>query len=144
MDALNRVALTPSSLETILSSCASQSDEEICGLLAGKRQDDLAVIAEVLLVENSLHSLTRFRMEPKGQISAINQIGEMGMELLGIFHSHPNGPIYPSATDLTEWYDDELPSFICACKDGRWTLLAFQKRERQIKKLPIIKIGRVS
>jgi hypothetical protein len=62
--------------------------EEACGLLAGiKNQVQL-----VLPVANELHSPVRFRMAARDQLLAFDRIDQAGLVLLGIYHSHPNGP----------------------------------------------------
>ena len=44
----------------------------------------------------------KFRMDPKEQLEAFEWIESNGLELLGIFHSHPTGPGTASATDIEE------------------------------------------
>ena len=61
---------------------------EACGLLAGK----IDTVHEVLAITNQLRSSTRFRMEPAEQVRAFAMIETKGLELLGIFHSHPAPP----------------------------------------------------
>jgi proteasome lid subunit RPN8/RPN11 len=78
---------------------------EGCGLLAGK--DD--VVASVMLMANQARSQTRFRMDPIEQIRAFRWLEVNGLDLVGIYHSHPAGPETtvardngPSATDIAE------------------------------------------
>src|SRR5512134_520347 len=78
---------------------------EACGLLSGSGN----AVAEVIPVTNSARSSSRFRMEPRDQIRAFQQIEAAGLALLGIFHSHPGGtspgalsPGGPSPTDIAE------------------------------------------
>ena len=74
--------------------------EEACGLVAGSGQQ----VQKVLPVENELHSPVRFQMAPLEQLKAFEQIEADGLNLLAIFHSHPNGPDHPSQTDVSEFY----------------------------------------
>ena len=71
---------------------------EACGLLGGTHQ----VVELVLPVKNAAESRTRFLMEPRAQLRAMEQIELEGLELLAIFHSHPKGPSTPSPTDIAE------------------------------------------
>jgi len=71
---------------------------EACGLLAGAAD----VVREVLPVANQIQSPARFRMDPMEQLRAFDWIESHGLELLGIFHSHPAGPDRPSTTDIAE------------------------------------------
>jgi proteasome lid subunit RPN8/RPN11 len=72
--------------------------EEACGLLAGSGDQVLTALP----VENAIHSATRFRMVPEAQVEAMTHIEALGQDLVAIYHSHPNGPPGPSATDLAE------------------------------------------
>jgi proteasome lid subunit RPN8/RPN11 len=71
---------------------------EACGLLAGKRDR----VEKVILVRNQAQSAVRFVMEPHEQLQAFNWIESNGLNLLGIFHSHPTGPATVSPTDIVE------------------------------------------
>jgi proteasome lid subunit RPN8/RPN11 len=77
---------------------SSQAPLEACGLLAGKGDS----VESVLEVRNADESPVRFRMEPKEQYQAFEWIDAKGLELVGIFHSHPSGPETASPTDITE------------------------------------------
>jgi len=71
---------------------------EACGLLAGKNDR----VEKVLLVRNQVQSSARFVMDPYEQLQAFDWIDSNGLELLGIFHSHPAGPETASVTDIAE------------------------------------------
>ena len=71
---------------------------EACGLLAGKNNR----VEKVILIQNQAQSPVRFVMDPYQQLEAFNWIESNGLELLGIFHSHPAGPGTVSTTDIAE------------------------------------------
>lgn len=71
---------------------------EACGLLTGKGE----FVQQVLTVANQAKSPARFQMDPFEQIRAFERIESSGLDLLGIFHSHPSGPETASATDIAE------------------------------------------
>ena len=71
---------------------------EACGLLAGKGE----IVQQVLTVANQAKSPVRFRMDPFEQVQALERIESSGLDLLGIFHSHPSGPETASPTDIAE------------------------------------------
>jgi hypothetical protein len=48
----------------------------------------------VLPVTNVDHSPYRFRMHPAEQVRSLMAIEAMGLELLAIYHSHPEGPAF--------------------------------------------------
>ena len=67
-------------------------------MLAGKG----ARVEKMIGVMNQAQSPVRFVMEPREQIKALEWIESNGLELLGIFHSHPAGPETASPTDIAE------------------------------------------
>lgn len=71
---------------------------EACGLLAGKNER----VEKILLVRNQAQSPVRFVMDPYEQLQAFEWIDANGLQLLGIFHSHPAGPAFVSPTDIAE------------------------------------------
>lgn len=95
--------------------------EEACGLLAGRQ----GMVEQVWPIENVAHSTSRFRMQPQGQIDALLAIEGQGLELVGIYHSHPEGPSEPSATDLAEAVYPEALALVWCSLHGRWQLQAF-------------------
>jgi proteasome lid subunit RPN8/RPN11 len=71
---------------------------EACGLLAGKNDR----VETVIPVRNQAESPVRFVMDPYEQLQAFEWIESNGLDLLGIFHSHPTGPETASPTDIAE------------------------------------------
>ena len=77
---------------------AEQAPLEACGLLVGKKD----LVETVLKVRNVVQSPIRFRMDPQEQYNALMWIEDNGLDLVGIYHSHPSGPETASATDIAE------------------------------------------
>jgi proteasome lid subunit RPN8/RPN11 len=76
----------------------AKEPEEACGIVAGEGNTSRLVIP----VTNTLHNPYRFRMEPKEQLDAFLLAEEKGLDILAIYHSHPQGIYKPSATDYDE------------------------------------------
>ncbi len=117
-----RVVLDRSHLDVMRAHVAACAPEEACGLLAGR--DGRCV--DVLPLTNVLHSPTRYRVAPEELFEAFMALERNGRELLGIFHSHPAGVAYPSATDVAEAYYPSCAYFIWALRDGEWACRAFR------------------
>ena len=93
---------------------------EACGLLAGKNDQ----VERVLLVQNQAQSPVRFVMDPYEQFRAFDWIESNGLDLLGIFHSHPAGPETVSPTDIAE-AAYPVVHVICSQARGQWKLRGF-------------------
>lgn len=101
--------------------------EEGCGLIGGSVSGSEVWGRLVLPVENLLHSPVRYRMNPQRQLQALQKIDDTGLQLVGIFHSHPDGPQTPSITDMNEFLYPGVLALILSRPDGTedWILRAF-------------------
>ncbi len=75
------------------------SQNESCALLFGKKENEKLVIKEVFLAENIEKSPVNFTISNEQLIRGYKEAEEKGLEVIGIFHSHPNSEPYPSITD---------------------------------------------
>jgi len=81
---------------------------EVCGVLGGNRDDGEAQVGYVRRVENvSETPRVNYLMEPEEQLEAIDEVQEAGYDVVGFYHSHPEGPEQPSETDAerANWPD---------------------------------------
>ena len=99
---------------------AAQSPLEACGLLAGLGDR----VESVLPVTNAAQSPARFRMDPLEQLRAFEWIESRGLDLVGIFHSHPAGPEAVSPTDIAE-AAYEVVHIILSRSDAGWKARGF-------------------
>jgi [CysO sulfur-carrier protein]-S-L-cysteine hydrolase len=90
--------LKPKHWQAMRRHVAAQAPIEACGLLAGKQDS----VENVLRVRNADQSLVRFRMDAQEQYNAFMWMDANGLDLVGIFHSHPSGPETVSPTDIAE------------------------------------------
>jgi proteasome lid subunit RPN8/RPN11 len=102
-----------------------RSPEEACGVLAGRQKGELYQTVYALPTTNLLHSPTRYRIDPVEQLAAFNQMDAQELVLVGIYHSHPNGPDGPSPTDIAEAYYPEAVYLIWFRQDGDWNCAAY-------------------
>lgn len=93
---------------------------EACGLLAGTDNR----VEKVIGIPNQAQSPVRFVMDPYEQLKAFDWIEANGLDLLGIFHSHPAGPETASATDIVE-AAYEVVHVIWSRIEDRWQARGF-------------------
>lgn len=118
----------------------SQAEEiatqEVCGLLFGTRHQNTWQVTEVRPVDNILKSPTQYRMDAEQQIKIFLDMEEQGLELLGIYHSHPAGPDRPSTSDMEQAYYPETAYLILFPLSGTWQVKGFlihHNRYTQVK-----------
>ena len=78
---------------------------ECCGALVGRNDAAAAVVALPNTTEEGPRR--RFLVRPSDYRLAEQRAGELGAELLGFYHSHPDHPARPSQYDL----DHAWPNF---------------------------------
>lgn len=105
---------------------------EACGLLAGKNDR----VEKVILVRNQAQSPARFVMDPYEQLKAFDWIDSNGLDLLGIFHSHPAGPETVSVTDIEE-AAYEVVQLIWSWTPGGWQARGFWIENASTREVPL-------
>ncbi len=83
--------------------------DECCGAMLGHVQGDLKRVTEAIPLENAFvgQKQARYELRPEDLLAAERAARERGLDLLGIFHSHPDCDAYFSETDLKNscpWY----------------------------------------
>ncbi len=81
---------------------------EACGALLGKLRDGERVVHEVVACKNVRHDSPhdRFAIAPEELIAAQKRGRELGLDLVGFYHSHPDASARWSQHDLNEahWF----------------------------------------
>jgi proteasome lid subunit RPN8/RPN11 len=106
---------------TPLAECRSRSRKSFGSQAVAGKNDR---VEKVILVRNQAQSPVRFVMDPYEQLQAFNWIEANGLDLLGIFHSHPAGPELASATDIAE-AAYEVVHVIWSRKESHWQARGF-------------------
>lgn len=94
-----QLVLTEAQRKLLSEESMDNSSYESCALLFGKKENDKLVIKEVFLAENIEKSPVNFTIANEQLIRGYKEAEEKGLEVIGIFHSHPNSEPYPSMTD---------------------------------------------
>lgn len=85
--------------EQLQSHAVKSEPNESCALLFGKRDDKKMTIQEIFLTKNADVSQTRFTIPNDELILGYKTAEEHGLEMVGVFHSHPASEAVPSQTD---------------------------------------------
>jgi proteasome lid subunit RPN8/RPN11 len=74
----------------------AEAPVEACGILAGSN----GKVKKLYRMTNSEKSSDHFTMEPAEQFKVVKDIRSSGLEMLAIYHSHPQTPASPSDEDI--------------------------------------------
>jgi len=82
---------------------------ECCGAMLGTIDGDAKTVKVSIELDNAFEGVQqeRYELRPRDLMNADRAARQQGMDLIGIFHSHPDCDAYFSATDLKNsfpWY----------------------------------------
>ena len=89
------VQLDPVFFKEIVEHGLREFPNEACGLVAAR--DGRPV--KVFTLRNLDASPVSYRLDPKEQLHAFNEMDEEGWDLFAIYHSHTHSEAFPSETD---------------------------------------------
>ncbi len=111
-------------------------EQECCGLLAGRD----GAITNYFPARNALSSSTAYEIAAAELFALFCEMRSQQMDLLGIYHSHPQGENVPSITDIERAYYPDAVHFIISpapgaprpvrafrIRDGRFTELSIEE-----------------
>jgi [CysO sulfur-carrier protein]-S-L-cysteine hydrolase len=89
------LSLTPAQIRQLARIAKDALPNESCAFLLGANDK----VVKILPMRNMDESPVTFSIEPAELLHAYNLAENKGMEVIGIFHSHPARP-WPSSTDM--------------------------------------------
>lgn len=107
--------------------------EEACGLAGGIGSRVLSIFP----ITNTLRSPILYRMDPEQQVMAMLWMEENDMEIIAIFHSHPNGPPFPSEKDISEFAYPGVITLIWAKEANGWILRGFLIKNSRVTEISL-------
>jgi proteasome lid subunit RPN8/RPN11 len=133
-------------MEEINSHVEKAYPEEGAGFLIGEEGQ----VREIIALSNAREDgarLSRFLFTPEDYLQAELQADELGLSLIGVFHSHPDCPNVPSEYDR-EWAQPFFSYIITRVDEGKavnsrsWRLLEdrskYEEEEIEIQETPLV------
>ena len=106
------VFLAQKEKDQLITHAIEQQPHESCAMLLGKKVDDAWNIKEVFLTQNIDNSQINFTISPEELLKGYQLAEKMHLELVGIFHSHPNSDTTPSDIDKKFMQNNPVPWII--------------------------------
>ena len=126
--------LTPEQARQIGAHALADAPREACGLIGGSGGRVQCVIATPnVAAEPSVY----YEVDPAALVAGIAQFQTAGLELIGFYHSHPQGPPSPSQTDVAlATYPDAI-YLIVGLRPGEPELAAWRLAYGDADRLPL-------
>ena len=93
------IILSEKDKEELAKHAEAEKPYESCAILVGNETDENWTVKEVVLTENTTKSEVMFTISPDKEFEVDQNAKESNMEIVCIFHSHPESEAQPSETD---------------------------------------------
>jgi len=110
------ILISKSDAETLIEHAKSEDPKESCALLIGNESDEGWNVKEVFLTENMDDSKINFTISPEQELEVDTIAKKKDMEIVCIFHSHPDSDAIPSNTDRKFMNVNPFPWIIYSCE----------------------------
>jgi proteasome lid subunit RPN8/RPN11 len=103
------IKIEPAAWEVMVSHARSTYPNECCGAMIGSIDREGKTVREAVALQNAFAGAqgARYELRQQDLLDADSAARSRGMDLIGIFHSHPDCDAYFSKTDLENscpWY----------------------------------------
>jgi proteasome lid subunit RPN8/RPN11 len=130
------VKIRQDAYDKIVAHAVADLPNECCGLLIGSAE----IVEDASPARNTKRSRTRFQVEPADHFAAIRRARSAGLEIIGAYHSHPNGPSGPSETDRARLTDPSMFHVIVSLAHGTRTVRAFRLTDGNFSPLELVPV----
>ena len=114
----------------------SEKPYESCAILVGNETDENWTVKELVLTENTAKSEVTFTISPDKEFEVDQKAKKSNMEIVCIFHSHPESEAYPSETDKKFMRVNPFPWIIYSGKTNEMN--CFILEDENVKQISII------
>lgn len=129
-----KLTITENIFEEILQQARSEAPIEACGILAGKNSH----VEKLYRMKNADQSGDHFMMSPEEQFKVAKDIRSSELEMLAIYHSHPETPARPSQEDIRLALTPDVVYVIVSLKDKNNPMLkGFQIENGKLEETPV-------
>ncbi len=100
------VQFTHQHIQLIKAECKKHSPNEACGVLVGRIESGRIVVVKVVPIKNSRPSDRSFELDPQEHYRAWNLADKEGLDIVGVYHTHPHSQARPSTWDRKTMEND--------------------------------------
>ena len=92
---MQKIILSETDKKILSEYSENQKPNESCAILFGKND----IVSDLFLTENTEESPVNFTISNEQLIEGYKIAEQKGLDVIGIFHSHPDSDAFPSNTD---------------------------------------------
>jgi proteasome lid subunit RPN8/RPN11 len=130
----------PAQLRTRLRNWAREGyPQESCGLMVGRQNGERVQVHEVVRARNLnfARAHDRYELDPEDYLATERMARGAGLEIVGVWHSHPDHPAQPSETDRAAAWQGWSYLIASVNPEGVSDLRCWRLRGEQFEEEPI-------
>ena len=105
---MQKITISESQRKILTDYAENEKQKESCAILFGTANGQKTTVKEIFLTKNIDESPVNFTISNEQLIKGYKIAEDKKMEVVGIFHSHPNSEAYPSNTDKKFMYSNPV------------------------------------
>ena len=129
------IILTANDKQELAKYAESEKPYESCAILVGNENENNWTIKKLFLTENIAKSKVTFTISPDKEFEVDQKAKEDNMEIVCIFHSHPESEAYPSETDKKFMKVNPFPWIIYSSETKKMN--CFILENENVEQIPI-------
>ena len=130
------IILSSTNKQELAKYAEAEKPYESCAILTGNENGQNWNVKKIYLTENTAKSKITFTISPDKEFEVDQIARESNMEIVCIFHSHPESEAHPSETDKKFMRVNPFPWIIYSCKTEEMN--CFVLENENLKQIPII------
>jgi len=129
------IIISNSDVKALVEHAKSENSKESCALLIGNETDHGWNVKQIFLTKNMDNSEINFTISPEQELEVDAIAKKKNMEIVCVFHSHPNSDAIPSNTDKKFMSVNPFPWIIYSCETDEMN--CFILKNKNVEQLPI-------
>ncbi|MCS7261943.1 MAG: M67 family metallopeptidase [Aquificaceae bacterium] len=132
-----------SALQKIVAQAERDYPYETCGLLLGKSEGSLRTVFGVYETPNANpdRKHDRYEIAPQDYLLAEKKARQFGLDIVGVYHSHPDHPDIPSQFDLERAFEGFSYIILSVSKGKVTSYRSWELQERRFVEEEVITFG---
>ena len=123
-----QIVFSQEQIDTLAIHARNNIPNESCAVLFGKIENDQFTVKDIFLTKNMQESPVNFTISNEELIKVYEETEKRQLDVVGIFHSHPDVSAYPSLTDQKYMEINPVPWIIFSNKNQEFKAYVFDSK----------------
>ncbi|MEX0763785.1 MAG: M67 family metallopeptidase [Nitrosopumilaceae archaeon] len=123
-----QIVFSQDQIDTLATHARNNIPNESCAVLFGKIENDHFTVKDIFLTKNTQESPVNFTISNEELIKVYEEAEKRQLDVVGIFHSHPDSSAYPSLTDQKYMEINPVPWIIFSNKNEEFKAYVFDSK----------------